>query len=709
MDFAPQRPAGGFAQPRGAQNPMKISSARFTSDIRRRCASSSRALALGLCVFFCAVLAHGASSICAKARIEISQEVAFERQAFEARMTIYNNVPGASLSEISATIFFRNQAGDPVSFTVNPNETDAALKFFVKVPQAPSSIASGANQTLTWQIIPTSGAGGADSAGVVYFAGATLSYKALGRTEIVEVEPDFIFVKPQPSLRLDYFLTREIFGDDLLTPQIEAVEPYFLGLRVQNAGKGAANALTISSGQPRIVENSQNLAVSFTIKEAFVNDQAVSPQIQVPIGSVQPNAAASVAWKLETAVYGRVTSFSASYSHSDDLGGKVTSLIQNVATHNLLGMVVVDRSGRDSIRDFLAADNEGNGTVSVFESNGQTASIPNPSIISGLPLNGGGTRRSISAQLPPLSGEGFVYLKSVLPGDVPSDLRRVVRSDGKVLPSSNAWVSKRRVSPGDYERSLNVFDTGAAGGLSYEIEFGLPLSTNQPPILMPLRSYSVRPGTPVQFAVRATDPDGGPPQVSAAALPSGAVFPPGNGSGIFSWTPGQTQLGAYVLTFFARDTTSQTQSSMVLTVTTASLLDEWKKRWFGSQTDPNVVANWADPDADGLSNLLEYALDLDPTSSSIDRKPVVGRMKVGNKNYLTLTYVHRVEDAALTLQTIGTGEIKLDENQWVVQTTNIPAAQEDIPPGMQRTTFRDSVALEDSGFRFLRLKVSIAQ
>jgi len=649
--------------------------------------------------------AYSAGSVCAKVRIEISQEVTLERQAFEARMTIANDLPEAAVSNISAVLQFLDQEGNQVTYST-PSSTSQDALFFVKPVGTPiQEVASGTSGTLKWMIIPAQGAGGETSAGKLYFAGATLTYRALGRTEIVEVNPDFIFVKPQPNLTLDYFLPEDVFGDDPLTPGIvEPIEPFTLGLRILNEGSGVARSVGVSSGEPRIVDNQQGLLISFSIRSAFVNDVAAAPLALLPIGDLNPGTAGMAGWQMEATLKGKITRFEASYTHSDELGGQVTSLIENVNRHTLLGMVQVDIPGRDSIRDFLAVIGEGltdEGKVKVFESGGASAILPASANFTNLTMAplGGKWRISVSPSTTP---EGaFVRLQAAFPEGALPAVRRVVRIDGKVLPKTNGWVSKT----GTGDRFVNVFDTGATGLLTYDVEFGVAESSNQPPVIGPLRNMFASVGVPFSFSVTAQDPDGAAPILSASQLPVGAVFGSGTSPRQFSWQPTEQQTGNYVLAFQASDGVASSSKSMVLTVTELPFLDEWKRKWFSLGTEG--TENWADPDGDGLSNLLEYALDLDPTTSSIDRKPVLGRVQVSGSNYLTLTYVHRTDDAALTLRTVGSSDVSQAADTWAIQNIeleNVP--QGDLPPGMKRTTVRDSVPLEEAGFRFLRLKVS---
>lgn len=90
----------------------------------------------------------------------------------------------------------------------------------------------------------------------------------------LDVSPDVITVKPLPQLTLDYFLQQDVIGDDPLTPEVEAVEPFTLGVRVKNNGLAVARNLKIDSAQPRIIDNQQGLCSLVTamyIEDVYVN------------------------------------------------------------------------------------------------------------------------------------------------------------------------------------------------------------------------------------------------------------------------------------------------------------------------------------------------------------------------------------------------------------------------------------------------------
>lgn len=72
---------------------------------------------------------------------------------------------------------------------------------------------------------------------------------------------------------------------------------------------------------------------------------------------------------------------------------------------------------------------------------------------------------------------------------------------------------------------------------------------NDAPVLAPIGPQTVAEGAPLTFTVTATDPDGDPLTLSAADLPSGALF----AGGVFSWTPGYDAAGVYTITLVASD------------------------------------------------------------------------------------------------------------------------------------------------------------
>jgi len=89
-------------------------------------------------------------------------------------------------------------------------------------------------------------------------------------------------------------------------------------------------------------------------------------------------------------------------------------------------------------------------------------------------------------------------------------------------------------------------------------------NVNRVPALSAIGNRSIYVNDSLSFAVSATDPDGDTITYSVDGLPIGATFT----NQTFSWTPSQSQVGSYKITFSASD--SQLQDSETITITVHS-------------------------------------------------------------------------------------------------------------------------------------------
>ncbi len=574
-------------------------------------------------------------SLCAVVKIEISQELTLERQAFEANMRITNSLDSMALERVKINILFEDSDGNPVLASSDP--TNDSASFFISLDDHTgiNSVEPGENGSLVdgkidpadvaelrWLIVPTAGAGGDDGAGRLYYVGAKLSFTFGGETQDIEVAPDTIVVKPQPNLTLDYFLPTEVNGDNPFTPEIEPVEPYNLGVRLSNKGSGPARAVKIQSAQPKIVENELGLLVDFRITGSFINDSPANKTLLLNFGDIAAKSNTTGRWVMETSLTGRFTEFDATFSHVDEYGGALTSLIEAVSTHFLLRDVIVDLPGRDSVRDFLAQDGS---QIRVYESQKTGANLPdctdclavtslNGSL--GAPVtSGSGLNRTLTTT--PTAGS--VHIKIADPYEGGEPLTAVVRGDGKVLASANYWLSKTiQDDKIHYDYFVNVFDTN--GGSSYALTFGGTLDVNQPPVIQHIASYTTYETGQVGFLVQASDPDKTTPSLSASNLPAGATFQnKGNGQGVFSWFPQIGQAGSYAPEFTASDGELNAVRAASVTVFPSDdrdgdgMSDAWEMEHFGDLSRDGT----GDLDGDGILDKDEFLRDSDPTVAEI--------------------------------------------------------------------------------------------
>ena len=207
-----------------------------------------------LCCMIPSKIIFAQDAECAEVKIVIEQKLSFERQAFDARMLISNGLTDSTLKNIRIELLFTDKNDQPVVVTQNANDDGA--KFFYRINSLSGindvdgngQINTKTNAEIHWLIIPAFGAAEFDN--TLYYIGAKVTYTLNGQETTVEVAPDYVVVKPQPLLTLDYFMPKDVYGDDPFTAEIEPSIPFTLGVRVKNEGRGVSYKTTIDSAQP---------------------------------------------------------------------------------------------------------------------------------------------------------------------------------------------------------------------------------------------------------------------------------------------------------------------------------------------------------------------------------------------------------------------------------------------------------------------------
>jgi len=423
-------------------------------------------LLLGLMPWFISPKkSEAVEAICATVKIEIEQELTFERVAFDARMTINNGLVGIPLNNVEATVNIqdseKNDASSSFSIQVFGLNNIAAI-------DGSGTVEPDTSAEIHWLIIPSPGAGGTDPAGQVYYVSATLEYELKGEEQVTEVAPDIIVVRPQPVLVLDYFYPEFVYGDDPFTTETEAPIPYDIGVRIKNTGYGGVKNLVIESGQPIIKDNEQGLLIDFKILNSWVNDEPVQPTLMVDFGDIDPGACSIARWKMISSLMGQFISFETEFAHSDELGGELTSLIQDVYAHLLIKDVLIDLPGKDNIKDFLARDGD---SIRVYSSDGLDEQVipyrDEDATTTGAPSN---QDPEITVAVSPTGGP--LYVKISEPGGGNVEISSVVRSDGKRLLPDNFWISKERRGDHTWSHYLNIFDYNSPGLYTVKYTYG---------------------------------------------------------------------------------------------------------------------------------------------------------------------------------------------------------------------------------------------
>jgi hypothetical protein len=525
---------------------------KFSTMIRRHLVSAGAGL---LSALLLVGTVEAQETVCARVKIEIKQELALERQGFEAEMRINNALDNASLTEVDIAVRVTEENGAAVPISTDPN--DVSAKFFIRVTNKQliddisgnGTVAPLSTAVIDWLLIPAPGAAGTNPLGKKYLVGATLTYKFGGETHTLDVSPDVITVKPLPLLTLDYFLTKDVVGDDPMTAAVEPPEPFTLGVRIKNTGMAVAKGVKIDSAQPKIVENTQGLAINFRITGSYVNDAPASNTLLINFGDIASNTARMGRWIMESTLAGQFVEFTATFSHADELGGAMTSILQATNAHFLIHDVRVDLPGRDLIRDFLAQDGD---VIRVYESEGADSTVTDQSAQATLVPAVDASGLAVYRMTMPAT-QGFVYVRLPDPYGGTKTMGTVMRADAKAMPMENVWFSRtKNRDTGQWQFWINFFDANTPG--VYDVATKEPAAAPRPPVLQFVPDRIVKEGQQLSFLVEASSPDGRPVTLSAAPLPLAAKFnDQGGGRAVFDWTPSKGQAGSYPITFTASD------------------------------------------------------------------------------------------------------------------------------------------------------------
>ena len=141
------------------------------------------------------------------------------------------------------------------------------------------------------------------------------------------------------------------------------------------------------------------------------------------------------------------------------------------------------------------------------------------------------------------------------------------------------------------------------------------------------------------------------------------------------------------------------------TSTTATPYSTWQTSHFTAAelTNPNVSGDNSDPDGDGIVNLLEYALNLDPRTASRAGLPTASTTTISNATYLTLTYT-RVKSASDLTYAVEVSTDLLTWHSGATYTADVTTTDQSTT--QQVTTRTLSATNSATPKQYLRLRVT---
>ena len=385
--------------------------------------------------------------------MQIDQSATLARSAFSGTLTITNSEGTGPMTGVSMDINITDAEGNPANgefFVSSPSYSGA-----FSVVNGIATLPDDSTGSISFTFIPDDSA--AANGPTQYMIGGTIGFTdPSGGNVSIPVFPSTITVDPQAELQLNYFLQQSV---------VDPSEPATLGVLVTNVGAGAADNLSITTAQPQIVQNEKGLLDTFQIIGTQVGNQQETPSLTVDLGDIAPGQTADADFLLESSLQGVFDDFTATFSHSDALGGAETSLISSVTTHTLIHAGDFDYPDGSGATDYLTEEtpNAENLPDTIYFSDGTTAPVNIATDATATPV---GPSSALTFQVTANVTSGWDYIQLPDPG-AGYTLYKVVRSDGTVIPvSDQAWTTDVTIAPTgkqttDYE--LHILDDNSTG------------------------------------------------------------------------------------------------------------------------------------------------------------------------------------------------------------------------------------------------------
>lgn len=168
--------------------------------------------------------------------------------------------------------------------------------------------------------------------------------------------------------------------------------------------------------------------------------------------------------------------------------------------------------------------------------------------------------------------------------------------------------------------------------------------------------------------------------------------------GVASGTPSLMNGGIHEVLVRVTDSLGDYAEASLNVQVTLNSMQQWQVDEFGTDAmDPLVAGEMADPDGDGISNLMEYALGFSPvTSNALHSAMAMETREMDGESWLVLVIQRNPDATDLDFVVESTSDLS-DPNSWSSQDTEV---LEETP---QQLVVRDKVG---GAQRFIRLRVT---
>lgn len=227
-----------------------------------------------------------------------------------------------------------------------------------------------------------------------------------------------------------------------------------------------------------------------------------------------------------------------------------------------------------------------------------------------------------------------------------------------------------------------------------------PYTVGAPPVITSDVTANGKIGQPFVYSTVATN---APTSYTASGVPAGWSFD--GTSGVLSGTP--TAAGTFSVTLRASNAYGTGAATLSVSVQPQSSYTAWESTYFTAAQlqDASLSGPYAAPAGDGITNLMKYALNLDPNVSGMKGLPVPSMFSSENQDYLALTYTQMVGATDI----IYAVQVSDDLQKWWSGSGNtVTVSSVNNSDGRTQTVMvRDVTPVQPSGGRFIRLNVTM--
>jgi len=153
-----------------------------------------------------------------------------------------------------------------------------------------------------------------------------------------------------------------------------------------------------------------------------------------------------------------------------------------------------------------------------------------------------------------------------------------------------------------------------------------------------------------------------------------------------------------------------TPSSAIVTIVEPTPYQAWQLNDFGSNAYvSNIGGPLADPNHNGVPNLLEYAFNSNPVQSGANPSPQISVVQDESGNpYLAITYTQINTDPNITYTVQVTSDLTQQADQWHSGPTYTTVVSQQLSSDHNTTqvTVRDNVLMSSVSRRFIRVQVT---